>query len=101
VFEFKKKFSQGFALSDRFSDFVFSKYGILRKFEQNFVLFWCFVNFENFLSVSFFENLARGLPYSQNFEVLFATFENFEILKFSKCQFLGKIGQGSALHLKF
>ena len=45
--------------------------------------------------------MARGLPYSWNFEFLFATFENFRIRKYSKCRFLGKIGQGSALHWCF
>ena len=71
------KFGQGFALFLKFWVFVCD--------------FWKFQNFGNILSVDFWEKLARAPPYTGV----------FGFLKFSKCGFLRKFDQGSALFLKF
>ena len=71
---FLGKIGQGSALHWCFRFLKFSKCGLLRKFDQGsaqFLKFWGFVC--DFLKV-------------------------FEISEISKCRFLGKIGQGSALH---
>ena len=61
-------------------------------------------------AVGFFENFSKSFKSRKiwpgvcpflKFWVLVCDFENLEIRKYSKCRFLGKIGQGSALHWCF